>query len=275
MTPRRRSTAILAGVTVALVACAPSALGFQRHAPHSHAGATGATGSTGSTGPGGTTAPLVASVSACRTGVLPADRNAVFASQMTAFPGTRTMSVEFVLQERTPHSGGFAPVDAPGFATWVTSQPGILVFTYSHEVTGLPAPAAFRVLVRARWIGHHHHAVHHAVILSPVCGEPLLQPDLAIGSIVTRPLGARALYRVTVRNRGEAAAGPFEVTLDVAGSDLPPATVQSLTGDSSQLVQFIGPRCTAGSRLVATADPAGAVAEPPDPARQRSFACPR
>ena len=41
---------------------------------------------------------------------------------------------------------GFAAGQRPGFGAWVSSQPGVGIFTYNHEVTALPAPAAFRVL---------------------------------------------------------------------------------------------------------------------------------
>jgi len=270
---RRLLPAAAAGVIVLLGLLTPGAFGALTPSRGSTApaGATGATGATG-TAPG-----LVASVSACHADPLTANRYAIFASQMTAVTGTSSMAVNFVLEERAGRSLTFAPVNAPGFGAWIRSQAGVGIFTYSHEVTGLPAPASFRVLVRARWLDRHHRVLHREMIISPVCAQPLLQPDLAIGVPLTRAAGAQAgtvVYSVVVRNEGTAAAGAFQVGLTVNGTPLPDVAVASLAADSTQLVQFTGPRCTAGSRLVATADATGAVTEPANADRTRSFPCP-
>ena len=237
--------------------------------------ATSATGPSGATGPGGSSG-LVAKLSSCHTDPLTANRYAIFASQMTQVPGTRTMAVSFVLQERSAKAAAFASVPAPGFGEWVVSQPNVGIFTYDHEVTGLPAPAAFRVLVRARWIDRHHRVIRREMILSPVCVQPLLTPDLSIGTPLSRaagPAAGKLIYSVVVRNGGTAAAGPFQVSLSVGGVALAPVTVSGLSADSTQLVQFTGPRCGAGSSIVVTADPANAVIEPANANRTRSFAC--
>lgn len=260
---------------VAPALLAPGAFGAVGATDAAHAtGATGASGATGSTGPSGSTG-LVATLNACHADPLTANRYAIFASQMTAVPGSRTMAVSFVLQERSAKASGFVVVSAPGFGEWVSSQPGVGIFTYDHEVTGLPAPSAFRVLVRARWIDRHHRVLRRAMILSPVCVQPLLVPDLSIGPALshTDAAGGDVVYSVAVRNDGTAAAGPFEVSLSVGGVALAPVTVQSLAADSSALVQFTGPRCSAGSSIVATADAANVVSEPPNSDRTRSFVC--
>jgi hypothetical protein len=132
------------------------------------------------------------------------------------------------------------------------------------------------VLVRARWIDRHHRVIRHETILSPVCAQPLLTADLSIGLPLTRSAGTAAgtaTYSVVVRNDGTAAAGPFQVSLSVGGAALAPVTVTGLAADSTQLVQFTGPRCEAGSSIVATADAGNAISEPPNDNRTRSFAC--
>src|ERR1700689_2249350 len=164
---------------------APGAFGAGAAAAAHPSGATGASGATGSTGSAGSTG-LVATLSACHTDPLTANRYAIFASQMTAVAGTRTMAVSFLLQEHGAKAAGFVTVAAPGFGEWVSSQAGVGIFTYDHEVTGLPAPAAFRVLVRARWIDRHHRVIRRATILSPICVQPLLVPDLSIGPALSR-----------------------------------------------------------------------------------------
>jgi hypothetical protein len=241
--------------------------------------AASATGPTGPTGPGGVNQPLSAGVSACHADPLEANRYAIFASQMTSVPGTRTMSVEFELQERNPGAAAFTTVSAPGFGVWVASQPGVGIFTYSHEVTSLPAPAAFRVLVRARWLDRHRLVIHREELVSPLCAEPLETPDLVVGKALTRrrasgsPSGGSFVYGFQVINVGTAPAGAFQVSLTVNGVPLPNASLTGLAAGASQLVQFSGPPCTAGSTLTAVADPGGSISEPADPARSRTFPC--
>jgi hypothetical protein len=265
---RRLLLPLLAAAIVAPAMLAPGAFGA---AAAARTGATGSSGSTGSTGAAG----LVATLSACHTDPLTANRYAVFASQMTQVPGSRTMSVSFVLEERSSSASGFSAVSAPGFGAWVSSQSGVGIFTYDHEVTGLPAPAAFRVLVRARWSDRHRKVIRRETILSPVCVQPLLQPDLSIGPSLSRAPagGGNVVYSIAVRNDGTAAAGPFAVSLSVGGVPLSPVTVQSLAVGATQSVAFTGPRCSSGMNLVATADSANAISEPASSSRTRSFAC--
>lgn len=269
---RRLLAPLLAAMIVLPALLAPGAFGA---AASSRVAATSATGPSGSTGSVGATG-LVAKLTACHTDPLTANRYAIFASQMTQLPGTRTMAVSFLLQERSAKASGFASVPAPGFGEWVASQPNVGIFTYDHEVTGLPAPAAFRVLVRARWLDRHHRVIRREMIVSPVCAQPLLVPDLSIGTPLSRAAGpspGKLLYSVVVRNDGTAAAGPFQVSLSVGGVALAPVTLSGLSPDSTQLVQFTGPRCAAGASVVATADAGNSVDEPANANRTRSFAC--
>jgi len=268
---RRLLAPLIAGAVVLLSTLAPGALGAPASAK------TGPTGPSGSTGPTGATG-LVATVSACHTDPAQANRYAIFESQMTSVPGTRTMAVSFVLQVQHSRKGGFATVTAPGFGSWVHSQPGVAIFTYNHEVTSLPAPAAFRVLVRARWLDRHRHAIRHEDIYSTACVQPLLQPDLAIGEPLARaagPSAGTAVYSVVVRNDGTAAATNFDVGLTVNGVARPNIAVPTLAANSTQLVDFTAPRCNAGTTIVATADVAGVVTEPANTSRSRTFACGR
>ena len=239
--------------------------------------ASGATGASGPTGPSAPSTALQASLSTCHTDVAPSNRYAIFASQTTAATvrGTVEMSVEFVLEERGGGGGGFDVVPAPGFGAWVNSARGVGIFTYSHEVTALPAPAAFRVLVRARWIGHGHRILRRLEALSPVCVQTLLEPNLAITSIYrgAAQSAGTVTWNVAVRNGGSAGAGQFEVVLSVDGTALSPVTLPGLAAGTSQVVQFTGPRCGAGGSLVATADAANAITEPADPARTRTVGC--
>jgi hypothetical protein len=272
---RRILTPLVVASIAALALLVPGTVGAQGTPP---VAAASATGPTGPTGPGGVAQPLSASVSACHADPLEANRYAIFAAQMTSVPGTRTMAVDFELQERNAGAPQFVTVSAPGFGLWVASQPGVGIFTYSHEVTSLPAPAAFRVVVRARWFDRHRLVIRHVVLVSPLCAEPLETPNLVVEKPLTRhrvPASApgTVVYGLEVLNVGTAAAGAFQVSLTVNGAALPDASVAGLAAGASALVQFSGPPCTAGSTLTAVVDPGGAISEPADPARSRTFPC--
>jgi hypothetical protein len=239
----------------------------------------GATGSSGATGPTGTPQILTASVTSCHADPLQGNRYAIFASQMTSVPSTRIMSVNFELQVRSGAATAFTFVkNAPGFGAWVSSQPGVGVYTYSHEVTSLPAPASFRVLVNARWLDRHRRVIRREDLFSPVCVQPAETPNLAIGALRHTHAAAGStteVYSVRVVNAGAVAAGAFQVSLTVNGVTLPSASVPSLAAETAQVVQFSAPACTAGSTLTAVADPTGAVTEPANPNRTRTFPCTR
>ncbi len=272
---RRILAPLLVGTIATLALLVPGSVGAQGTPPVAAASATGATGPTG---PGGVAQPLSATVSSCHADPLQANRYAIFAAQMTSLPGTRTMAVEFELQERDAGALQFMNVSAPGFGTWVTSQPGVGIFTYSHEVTSLPAPAAFRVLVRARWLDRHRSVIRRQELVSPLCAEPLETANLVLAKALTRrhapgASNGNVVYGLEVLNAGTAAAGTFEVSLTVNGAALPDASVTGLAAGATALVQFTGPPCTAGSTLTAVADPAGAISEPANPARSRTFPC--
>jgi hypothetical protein len=272
---RRLLAPPLVAATALLAIVVPGALGAQTTPTAASATAAPATAAVTTTSPTGATQTLSATVTSCHNDPLPANRYAIFASQMTSVTGTLTMAVNFQLQERKGTAVAFLPVSAPGFGAWVSSAPGVGIYTYDHEVTALPAPAAFRVSVRARWFDRHHHVIHREALLSPVCVQPLITPNLAI-STLTRAAGTQAAtltYSVVVRNDGTAAAGPFQVSLSIAGVPLPNAGVTGLAAGAKQVVQFTGPRCVAGTTLSVSADPANAVIEPANPERTKTFPC--
>jgi hypothetical protein len=273
---RRLFVPLAAVFLAALALLAPGAIGAQPAPPGAFASSsTSPTGPTGVTGTPGAT--LSATLTACHADPLQANRYAIFASQMNSIPGTRTMAVDFVLQQRNSSGVTFAHVSAPGFGAWVSSQPRVGIYTYDHEVTALPAPGAFRVLVRARWLDRHRRVIRRAQLVSPICVQPLQAPDIALGALrrVATATPGTVSYSLTVVNGGTVAAGPFQVSLTVNGAPLTSVTVPGLAAGASTVAPFSGPRCTAGSTLSAVADPAGAVTEPANAARSKTFPCVR
>ena len=67
--------------------------------------------------------------------------------------------------------------------------------------------------------------------------------------------------RLTVRNAGRTAAGPFDVGLGVGEVVLAPLTLAGLEPGANATVAFSGPPCVPGAPLVATADVAASVDE--------------
>jgi hypothetical protein len=184
------------------------------------------------------------------------------------------MSVNFELEERASTSGPYAVVKAPGFGVWQTSNVGIDVFTANEQVVDLPAPVVLRALVEYRWVDRRHHVIRRAQRVTPACVIPSPEPDLFISSL-RRTAGASAgteLYSVDVVNSGTA-AGPFGVALSVGSTVLPLQTVSGLAAAASEVVQFSGPPCTAGTTLTAQVDPAGAIVEPVNPRRTLTLVC--
>ena len=71
---------------------------------------------------------------------------------MRAARGSERMQVRFTLQVREDALASWRRVAATGFDTWLTSLPEVRRYTYAKTVTNLSAPAAYRTVVRFRWL---------------------------------------------------------------------------------------------------------------------------
>src|SRR3954469_17365208 len=163
--------------------------------------------------------PLRARLSACATGPQVGDRSAAFSASMPSVPGARRMAMRFTLQARVPPSLVFAPVDVPGLRVWKRSAVGRVGFIFTQRVQGLGSPAAYRAVVRFRWLGRGHRLLRTARRVTAICRQRDWRPDLRAGALTVAPAPTRdtATYRLVVRNRGRGDASPFDVALDVAG----------------------------------------------------------
>jgi hypothetical protein len=190
-----------------------------------------------------------ATLDACHSASLQANRYATFGALMrtAAAPGASTMEVRFQLLERTPRSPLFRAVAAPGLGVWQQSAPGIGLFRASQEVAGLAAPASFRTLVTFRWLAADHSVLRSARRLSPICRIPDERPNLVVGRI-TQP--DPTTYVVVVRNNGLGPAGPFAVRLTVGTVTEPDVLVAGLASGGRTTVRFKGPPCTTGAVTV-------------------------
>lgn len=200
----------------------------------------------------------------CTTGATPLDRFATFTGSMKAGGETNRMWMRFDLQERPPRARGFRRVKAAGFGTWERSRRGVPAFIFTKRVSGLAAPASYRVVVRFRWYGAGGRLVRNAQRRSPICRQLDPRPDLVVGRVtaVRVPDPDRVRYVVTVRNRGRGdAAVPFAVMLTVGGREQGEQTIATLGAGGAAIVSFVAPRCEPGSQIAIALDRAGAIDE--------------
>jgi hypothetical protein len=117
-------------------------------------------------------APASAGLDQCVTSVLEAERSATFSGEMTTIPGTWRMAMRIEVQERLPGETAFHTITAPGLGVWRASEVKVKVYRYFKQVTNLHSPAAYRALVRFRWLGARGHVLRHVGRLTPRCLQP-------------------------------------------------------------------------------------------------------
>jgi hypothetical protein len=110
----------------------------------------------------------------CATSTVQAERSATFTAQMSATLATQRMGMRIELQQRMRGESEFHTIAAPGFGTWHPSEPGVKIYKYVKQVTNLTAPAAYRAVVRFRWIGDRGRVLKRAELRTPRCLQPTL-----------------------------------------------------------------------------------------------------
>jgi len=118
--------------------------------------------------------PYAVTLEQCTTSTVQAERSATFTAQMTATSATQRMGMRIELQQRMRGEPDFHTVMAPGFGVWHPSEPGVKIYKYVKQVTNLAAPAAYRAVVRFRWLGGRGHVLKRAELHTPRCLEPAL-----------------------------------------------------------------------------------------------------
>jgi len=206
----------------------------------------------------------------CAPALDPAARSATFEARMKAARGSDRMQLRFTLQVRD--EGLFTrwrKVVAPGFDTWLTSTSGVRRYAYTRTIQNLTAPAAYRTVVRFRWLDEEGDVLRSSRGTSAQCKQPDMRPDLEPVRVEVAP-GPDAdsrRYRVIVRNTGRSAAGAFDVSL---GETV--ASVTGLAAGAQQAVTLVGPICT--EETVVTVDPGEAVDERDEDDNVLAAACP-
>jgi hypothetical protein len=114
----------------------------------------------------------------CVTSTAQAERSATFTAQMVATPATQKMALRFELQERMRGEPDFHTVTAPGLGVWQRSEPGVKIYKYVKQITNLAAPAAYRAVVRFRWVGEKGRVFKRAELHTQKCLQPPLAPQV-------------------------------------------------------------------------------------------------
>ena len=215
--------------------------------------------------PAGAVAAPAASVRLvdCVPAAAAADRSATFEARARATADSAQMQVRFTLQVRDVARGGWRRVIAEGFDEWLSSDAGVRRYSYARTVENLLAPAAYRTLVRFRWLDAGGAVLKGARIASASCRQPDLRPDLSALalSVLPGPDEETRRYAVSVRNAGRSAAHAFTVGLRVGERELEPVALAGLGAGATGVLGFTGPACNPDLLLTVTVDAAGAVEE--------------
>lgn len=187
---------------------------------------------------------------ACVPALEGADRSATFEARMRPVRWSERMQVRFTLQVEEDVLGSWRRLPAPGFDQWLTSDPGVSRYSYSKTVQNLAAPAAYRTVVRFRWLAGDGAVLARSRATSRTCRQPDMRPDLAVVRIDVVDGG----HAITLRNAGRSAAGAFAVALSVGDRMREPLTVAGLAAGEHAVLTFAGPACQPGAPLAATVD---------------------
>jgi hypothetical protein len=200
-------------------------------------------------------------VTDCVPALDPEERTATFEARMRSVRDSERMQVRFALQAREDELHPWRRVVAEGFDTWLTSMPDVRRYSYAKTVVNLSAPAAYRTVVRFRWLDLDGAVVKSAREVSASCRQPDMRPNLVPRrvDVLPGPDADTRSYAVTVRNDGRSDADPFTATLQAR--DLGTLAVFGLAPGAQRVVTFVAPPCTAGAPLTVTLDPDEAVDE--------------
>jgi hypothetical protein len=204
---------------------------------------------------------LSARISACTTGVDPAERAATFTGAMPTMTGARTMQIRFVLLQRRGSAGTFQAIDVPDWGTWETSGPGRPGFVFTKRIDALLAPAGYKAAVYFRWLDRKGHVLRMLRRTTTACEQPDPRPELVFAALSGTATAGGASYAIAVRNDGRSTAPPFTVTVAFDGVTQGSVSLGTAVPDATVQGTMDAPRCKAGSTVTVTVDATDAVDE--------------
>jgi hypothetical protein len=222
-------------------------------------------------------APAGVALQQCRSALEPAERRATFVGRMLRGPAAHRLQMRFRLQQRAPGDRRWTRVDAADWGQWHVSDPGVRGYRYAKTVLGLSAPAAYRTVVRFRWISTDGRVVARRRAVSRPCRQADLRPNLRITRIDVSPTESAGLwrYRITLRNAGRSRVGPSVLALLVDGELRERVAVRGPAPWGQRVVEVLAPPCDpAGAGISARADVDDQVSERDETDNVLEQACP-
>jgi hypothetical protein len=183
---------------------------------------------------------------------------AVFEGRMDAVPGAVRMQMRFRLEVSTPEVPDWTRVAVPGFSAWLTSVPDRSRYVYDKRVEALLAPAAYRVLLRFRWLDAQGAVVRTESARSRPCRQPDPRADLRPVDLTA---DADGRYDVALRNIGHGDAPASTVSLRFPDGSTLSAAVPPMAAGGREDVFVSGPPCPPGYTVAIGADSADVVDE--------------
>jgi hypothetical protein len=200
-----------------------------------------------------------------------------FTGDMRAHGPAVKLQKRFALQTRSKTQPTWTHVPADGFDTWSTAMKGVTHYISDKQVLQLAVGSVYRAVVAFRWRDTNGHVVTKSTLVTKICRQPDQRANLKVKSINMSQgsTPAKRTYTVKVLNRGFTAAPTFDTGLEVNGSALDAmASAGPLDPGASTLLVFEGPRCQAGTSVVATADAGSVVDEANEMDNALTLPCP-
>jgi hypothetical protein len=159
-------TSLAAGLAVAFVLASGAAALPSAHGDVSSPGAPSA-------------GAVSATLEACVTSGVQAERSVTFNGEMTAIAGTARMSMRIDLEERAPEELEYHVVSAAGsgLGMWRPADPKVKVYKYVKQVSNLTSPASYRALVRFRWLNAVGHVIKRSERVTVRCLQPSMPSE--------------------------------------------------------------------------------------------------
>lgn len=147
--------------------------------------------------------PLRVNLTACRHGVNAVDRYLQTTSTVRLVPRSVRVVLRYELFWRQAGKSGFSRYPSPPFERRFRKAS-----QHVYTVGSLPARAAYRLHVRARWFAKGGRIVRTDHRITRTCFQPDVRPDLTVVRFVW--IGKQR-FAAVIRNVGLTAAGPFAV----------------------------------------------------------------
>jgi len=218
----------------------------------------------------------------CMRNVQPLLRALSVTGVMRPVKGTAHMQMRFELLSAQRRWGRYRALHGANLGVWLSPRDTSLgthpgdQWQVPHPVVGPPAPAYYKFRVSFRWLDRSGRRLAQYTLLSAVCHQLELRPDLTARSLAVAPAATTGQddYLAAVADQGLTGAGPFDVTLTLPDGTTLTRHVLWLGAHRARQIQFAATACSAGSTLTLTVDP-GAVVDDYDRANNTlTVACP-